>query len=145
MLIKLLESDLPVDCTFVFTVQEEAGARGAFGAAFSVSPDIALVVETTTAADFPSVPASKKICLLGKGVVIPFMDRSTIYNRELYSLLTALADKKTASPGRQNHISQAATTAAPSSARAPVSYDGGNRRADPESALAGLCRLHRGF
>jgi endoglucanase len=93
VLIKLLESDLPVDCTFVFSVQEEVGTRGAFGAAFGVAPDIALVVETTTSADLPSVPASKKVCAVGKGAVIPFMDKATIYNRELYTLLTELADK----------------------------------------------------
>ena len=93
ILVRLLETELPVDCTFVFTVQEEAGTRGAFGAAFSVKPDIALIVEGTTAADLPSVPASKRVCGLGKGAVIPFMDNMTIYNRELYALLTALADR----------------------------------------------------
>ena len=93
VLIMLLETDLPVDCTFVFTVQEEAGTRGALGASFSVQPDMALIVEGTTAADLPAVPPSKRVCSLGKGVVIPFMDRATIYNRELYALLTALADK----------------------------------------------------
>lgn len=93
VLLKLLESELPVDCTFAFTVQEEAGARGAMGAAFSVRPDIALVVEGTTAADLPSVPSSKKVCAVGKGAVIPFMDKSTIYNKELYAMLTALADQ----------------------------------------------------
>jgi endoglucanase len=93
VLIKLLESDLPVDCTFVFTVMEEVGTRGAFGAAFGVAPDIALIVEATTAADLPSVASSKKVCAAGKGAVIPFMDKATIYNRELYALLTELADK----------------------------------------------------
>lgn len=93
VLIKLLESALPVDCTFVFTVMEEVGTRGAFGAAFSVAPDIALIVEATTSADLPSVPTSKKVCAAGKGAVIPFMDKATIYNKELYAMLTALADK----------------------------------------------------
>lgn len=92
VLIKLLQSDLPVDCTFVFSVQEEVGTRGVYGASFSVAPDIALIVESTTAADLPSVPAAKRVCALGKGVVIPFMDGGTIYNRELYALLTKLAD-----------------------------------------------------
>ncbi len=93
VMMKLLSSDLPVDCTFVFAVQEEVGNRGAFGASFSVAPDIALIVETTTAADLPSVPSSKKVCSVGKGVVIPFMDKATIYNRELYTMLTELADR----------------------------------------------------
>jgi putative aminopeptidase FrvX len=92
VLIHMLESELPVDCHFVFTVQEEVGTRGAFGAAFRIVPDIALVVEGTTAADLPSVSGVKKICVPGKGVVIPFMDRGTIYNKELYSMLTDVAN-----------------------------------------------------
>lgn len=93
MMIKLLESDLPVDCTFAFVVQEEVGNRGAFGAAFSVQPDIALIIETATTADLPGVPLSKKVSLVGKGPVIPFMDRSAIYNRALFKELTALAER----------------------------------------------------
>ncbi len=93
VLIKLLESELPVDCAFAFTVQEEVGTRGAAVAAYSVKPDIALIVENTTAADLPSVPSSKKVCSVGKGVVIPFMDNATIYDRELYAMLTALAER----------------------------------------------------
>lgn len=93
ILMKLIESELPVDCTFAFTVQEEVGTRGAVVASFRVMPDIALIVENTTAADLPSVPSSKKVCSVGKGAVIPFMDNSTIYDRELYNMLTMLAEK----------------------------------------------------
>lgn len=38
IMLKLLEEDLPLDVTFAFTAQEEVGTRGAFGAAFSVTP-----------------------------------------------------------------------------------------------------------
>lgn len=93
LLIGLIESELPVDCTFVFAVQEEVGSRGAFAAAFSVAPDIALIVETATSADLPSAAEGKRVTRLDKGVVIPFMDRGTIYNRELFSVLTGLAEK----------------------------------------------------
>ena len=41
VLLTLLKEELPLDCTFVFTVQEEVGTRGAFGAAFSVTPELA--------------------------------------------------------------------------------------------------------
>ena len=50
VLLELLQEELPIDCAFAFTAQEEVGTRGAFGAAFSVTPEIALVLETTTAA-----------------------------------------------------------------------------------------------
>jgi len=93
VLVELIKSDLPIDCGFVFTVQEEVGLRGAHPAAFSTAPDIALMIEGTTAADFPSVSANKKVCRVGKGVVIPFMDGGSIYNRELFSLLTGLAER----------------------------------------------------
>lgn len=93
VLITLIESDLPADCWFTFTVQEEVGTRGAYTAAFRTSPDAALIIEGTTAADMPSVPENKKITRIGGGAVIPFMDNGTIYDRELFKTLTGLADK----------------------------------------------------
>ena len=54
ILLKLMEQDLPMDVNFVFTVQEEIGTRGAFGAAFSITPEIAVIFEGTTAADNPT-------------------------------------------------------------------------------------------
>ena len=43
--------------------------------------------------DNQSVPGYKKVCRTGGGVVIPFMDNGTIYDKELYNTLTGLADK----------------------------------------------------
>ena len=94
VLLKLLEEPLPVDTTFVFTVQEEVGTRGAFGAAFAEAPEIALVVEGTTAADLPGVPAHRQVCRVGGGVVIPFMDGGTIYDPGLYEMLVRLAKER---------------------------------------------------
>jgi endoglucanase len=93
VLVKLLEEALPMDCVFVFTVQEEVGTRGAFGAAFSVMPEIALVLEGTTAADNPSTEGHKKVCTPGGGPVIPFMDGGTVYDRELFELLRVSAQR----------------------------------------------------
>lgn len=93
VLLELLREPLPMDCTFVFTVQEEVGTRGAFGAAFSVTPDIALVLEGTTAADLPDMEARQRVCAPGKGPVIPFMDGGTVYDRKLFELLRDLAQK----------------------------------------------------
>ena len=90
-MVKLIESDLPCDCWFAFTVQEEIGARGAHTAAHSIRPDVALILEGTTAADIPGVSGAEQICRQGGGIVIPFMDRGTIYDRELYAMLTRLA------------------------------------------------------
>jgi endoglucanase len=93
VMIKLIESDLPYDCSFAFTVQEEVGLRGSYPAAFRVEPEIAIVIEGTTAADLPSVTDVRKICKARGGVVIPFMDAGTIYNRELFGIFTKLAEK----------------------------------------------------
>ena len=91
VLLSLLREELPLDCTFAFTVQEEIGTRGAFGAAFSVKPELALVLETTTAADLPGVDPHKRVCLPGQGPVIPFMDGGSVADRGLYELLRRLA------------------------------------------------------
>lgn len=93
IMLELLKDELPMDVTFAFTAQEEVGTRGAFGAAFSVSPEIALVLETTTAADLPGIEAHRKVCAPGKGPVISFMDGSTIYDRQLFETLRRLAEE----------------------------------------------------
>lgn len=93
MMLKLLKEECSADRTFVFTVQEEIGCRGAFGAAFSVTPDIALVLETTTAADLAGVPDRKKVCSPGKGPVILYMDNGSMADRQLYALCRETAEK----------------------------------------------------
>ena len=93
VLLELLARPLPMDCTFVFTVQEEVGTRGAFGASFSIQPEIALVVEGTTAADLPWLESHQQVCSPGKGPVLPFMDGGTVYDRGLFELLRQLAEQ----------------------------------------------------
>lgn len=92
VMLKLLADDLPMDCTFVFTVQEVVGNRGAFGAAFSVEPEIALVLDGTGTGDMPSVAEHRSACCLGKGPVLSFMDHGTIYDRALFERLRELAE-----------------------------------------------------
>ncbi len=84
VLIEMIKSELPYDMHFSFVVKEEVGLIGAKTASYTVAPDFAIVVETTTAADIPNVDESKQVCMLGEGAVISFMDRRTIYDRELY-------------------------------------------------------------
>ncbi len=93
IMMRLIQEDLPMDCTFVFSAQEEVGTRGAFGAAFSVMPEIALVLECTTAADLPGTPAHKRVTSPGQGPVLSFMDSGTVYDRELFELLRNLAQQ----------------------------------------------------
>ncbi len=93
VMVELMERELPVDVTFVFTVQEEVGTRGAFGAAFSVKPEIALVLEGTTAADLPTVGETKRVCYVGRGPVLSMVDGGAIYDRALFETLRDLAEE----------------------------------------------------
>lgn len=94
ILLNMLESgNTPqTDTCFVFTVQEEVGGRGAAAAAYTVNPDAALVIEGTTAADLPGVLGDKRVCLLGGGAVINYMDKGTIYSPEMSESLRELAN-----------------------------------------------------
>ncbi|MGN0674853.1 MAG: M42 family metallopeptidase [Oscillospiraceae bacterium] len=94
IMIELIRSELPYDCVFTFVVQEEVGLRGARPAAYSVDPDFALVLEATTAADIPLASAEKRCCELGKGAVVSHMDRSTIYDKELYNISRNESEKQ---------------------------------------------------
>lgn len=84
ILLDILDSKVSFDLTVCFLVQEEIGTRGAGVAAFSQDPDYAIVIETTTAQDIVDVPENKKVCKLGEGAVISFMDRGTVYDMQLY-------------------------------------------------------------
>lgn len=94
VLLTLLREQPPLDTWFVFTVQEEVGLRGAATAAYALDPDFCLIVEGTTAADLAAVPAYKQVCALRRGPVLPFMDRGTIYDTELFELLRDAASAR---------------------------------------------------
>ena len=89
-LTKMIQSDLEYDMYFSFSVQEEIGCRGAKVSAFSISPDCAITVESTTASDLHAVSSEDAVCVLGKGAVLPVMDNGTLYNK---STVHTLMDK----------------------------------------------------
>lgn len=75
----------PVDILVAFTVQEEIGLRGARVAAKRLKPDMAIVLEGTTAHDIPDPAADpddptrpNPVCRVGDGPVLTVMDRSMI-------------------------------------------------------------------
>lgn len=92
-MLKLLSGEIEYDTWFAFFVQEEIGLRGSRTAAYAINPDFALILETTTAADLDGVTGGNAVCRLGNGPVVSFMDRSTIYDKELYQLAFAEAEK----------------------------------------------------
>ena len=93
VLIELIKSELEYDMDFAFVVQEEVGLRGAKVAAFTVDPEFALVIETTTAADIPEIDTNKQVCNLSDGAVISVMDRRTIYDKDMVALAFDCAEK----------------------------------------------------
>lgn len=86
ILIDLIKSNLEFDTYFTFVVQEEVGLRGSKVAGYTVNPDYAIVLEGTTAGDIGGSVGEKKVCTIGDGAVVSFMDRRTIYDKELYRL-----------------------------------------------------------
>lgn len=92
-MIQLIREGMEYDTYFVFNVQEEVGLRGSMVSAFSVAPDFAIVLEATTASDIEGVGGAKRVCCLGKGPVVGFMDRSTLYDKELYRMAFKIADE----------------------------------------------------
>lgn len=93
VLMEMINGEPEYDAWYAFTVQEEIGTRGAAAAAFTVAPDIAFVLESTTACDIAGVSGTKKVCELGKGAVVSYMDNGAIYDREIYSLAMKTASE----------------------------------------------------
>ena len=87
LLLELAAKTPEYDITLAFTVQEEVGLRGAKTAAYGIDPDIAVIVDSTTAADTADVDKEKQVCRVGGGPVISFMDNRTLYDKQLYDLI----------------------------------------------------------
>ncbi len=93
VMLDIIDKHIDYDTYFVFTVQEEIGLRGACVATYGICPDYALVIETTTAADISDVSGAKRVCELGKGAVVSFMDKSTVYDREMYEMAFSVSSE----------------------------------------------------
>ncbi len=93
IMLRMIDEGVEYDTYFTFVTQEEVGLRGATCAAYSVKPDYAIVLEATTAADIPSSSGADRVCELGKGPVVSFMDNRTMYDRELYTLAFSLSEQ----------------------------------------------------
>lgn len=91
LMIELINSDLEYDTYFCFNVQEEVGLRGSGCSAYAVKPDVAVILESTPAADIDGVTGGDKCCVLGKGPVVSFMDGRTIYDKQIFDLAFEVA------------------------------------------------------
>ncbi len=99
LLIDLLQGGpYPVDVLAAFTVQEEVGLRGARVAAQALKPDIAIVLEGTTAHDLPDPTADlddstrrNPATRMGHGPALTVMDRSMIADPRLLGFMRRTA------------------------------------------------------
>jgi len=89
---ELTEYDFDMPVYYVFTVQEEVGLRGAGVAAFDIAPDIALVLEGTTAADVPENKEHRYSTSVGKGPALTLMDRTVIADKNILTGLIEVAE-----------------------------------------------------
>ena len=94
IMLDMLLNEQEVDLTFTFTVQEEVGCRGAITATNRVKPDYAIALECTTASDISGISGEKRVCSLGGGAVVSFMDGGTVYSKDLYRKAMLIADEK---------------------------------------------------
>ena len=60
---------------------------------FAIDPDIAVVVDATTAADTVGVSPDKQVCRVHGGAVVSFMDRRTLYDKALYDTIMRTAQE----------------------------------------------------
>ncbi|MGN1347030.1 MAG: M42 family metallopeptidase [Eubacteriales bacterium] len=84
---------LPYDVYFCFTVREEIGASGAQTAANKIQPDIGIVIEATAVDGTRGEDRYGSVAKQGCGGCVSFMDRSTIYDREVYDFILRVAEK----------------------------------------------------
>ncbi|MFO7819132.1 MAG: M42 family metallopeptidase [Halanaerobacter sp.] len=93
-LIKILKNDYDFPLYGVFTVQEEVGARGAQAVSYDIDPDLALVLEGTTASDVPDSKEQSYSTTLGQGPALTMRDSAMIANKDLVQQIIKLAQRE---------------------------------------------------
>lgn len=82
----------PNELSFVFTVQEEVGLRGALTSAYALAPEVALAIDVTTTGDTPE--SEKMAVRLGGGPAIKFRDAGMLAHEGVRNALIEAAEKR---------------------------------------------------
>ena len=90
----LADSAYAGDLVCAFTVQEEAGMRGAKVAGSRVKPDVAVVLEGTFANDLGKSKSHERSTECGKGPAITHMDGGVIADKALRRLAVGVAERR---------------------------------------------------
>jgi putative aminopeptidase FrvX len=83
--------DTPHDVSFVFSVQEELGLRGAQTSAYGLDPDVGIAVDVTDTGDTPEAPTMAM--KLGDGPAIKVKDGGMIAHPAVKNLLMRRAEE----------------------------------------------------
>lgn len=94
ILIEILKYRYNSTIAAVFTVQEEIGLRGAGPAAYSLNPDIAVIVEGTTCHDVTDIDEPNFATRLGAGPALSIMDNASYYNKNILNRIIETAKKE---------------------------------------------------
>ncbi|MBO4277752.1 MAG: M42 family peptidase [Clostridia bacterium] len=93
VLVNMINSDLEYDTHFAFNTCEEVGCDGAAQTVFKTRPDVAVIIESTTAGDVLDTPKTNCACEVGGGAVISFMDGATLYDKKAVAYAVETAEK----------------------------------------------------
>lgn len=93
ILLELLKDTYDCDFYAVFTVQEECGLRGASVVAANIRPDIAVILEGTTANDMPDAKGHQCVTQMGRGPALTFMDRGVMVRPQMLDALRSAAEE----------------------------------------------------
>jgi endoglucanase len=93
VIMSILEEQFDCDLTAAFTVQEELGLRGSQVISNYLQADLAIIGETTQAADLREEDQEDWILEIGRGPACSLMDSATIYRPELIKKIAATAEK----------------------------------------------------
>ena len=93
LMLELIRNTYESDIYYCFSTQEEVGTRGAKVIAQRLNADVAIVLESTTAADIPFVDDHLRCTVQGDGPVISIMDRASYSNKELNRFICEAADE----------------------------------------------------
>lgn len=104
LLLEMAKNQPERDVWLSFSVQEEVGLRGAGVATEYINPDIAVVIDATTAADTAGRSEETAVCHMGGGAVVSFADGATLYDADLYQRIRAFADQAGIATQTKNKI-----------------------------------------
>jgi putative aminopeptidase FrvX len=96
----------PNELHFVFTVQEEAGVRGATVSAYGIDPDVGIAIDVTPTGDTPN-PIQREIAL-GKGPAIKVKDSLMMADPKVIAWMERSA-KKTRIPTQREVLTGGST------------------------------------